>query len=69
MDHYEENALWEQAADSGRESGAEAEREAIVAWLRDLGLSIELRGVSGAIHIGLADAIESRQHLSGDRER
>lgn len=40
------------------------EREAIVAWLRDLGLSIELRGVSGGVHLGIADAIEQGRHIT-----
>ena len=45
----------------------EQERAAVVAWLRDLGLSIELRGVSGAVHIGLADAIERLAHHEKDQ--
>ena len=43
------------------------ERERIVAWLRELGLSIELRGGSGAVHLGLADAIERGEHLKGQQ--
>lgn len=85
MDHYEENWMREQAADSGRESGAEAERAAVVKWLRD-GIEKDRAAMGRAGSRGdyktavaymeamerdrlIADAIESGQHLSGDRER
>lgn len=47
---------------------ADQERAAIVAWLRGLGLGIEARGVSGAVHLGIAERIENGDHLQPPSE-